>query len=181
MIDNRHEGGEPIFTMTPSTHGSDKKKRAMKPRRRFDHLGPEAVAAFVDGEMSRKSAHNARVHLVLCENCRADVHRQRRAAHALRNCNSDEQVQASESLLDRLRSIAAASDSSTADTTTGAKTTGGNSGHNSAGEEPAACQSTEHEYSVHKRTAPKQNGAKQADLIERIEKLARAVRRNHHG
>ena len=64
-----YTGGEAIFTKTPSTQsGSDKPKRAPKTpktRRRFDHLGPEAVAAFVDGEMSSKSAHNARVHLVL--------------------------------------------------------------------------------------------------------------------
>ena len=129
--------------MTPSTHGSEKKKRSTRPRRRFDHLGPEAVAAFVDGEMSRKSAHNARVHLVLCDNCRADVHRQRKAAQALRNCNHDDQVQASESLLDSLRRIAAETDNA-------AKTKQDNGRVN-----------------------------KQPELLERIEKLARAMRRNH--
>ncbi|RUP91244.1 zf-HC2 domain-containing protein [Corynebacterium pseudodiphtheriticum] len=110
-----HEGGESIFIMTPAESGPEKKKRVAKPRRRFDHLGPEAITAFVDGEMTRKSEHNARVHLVLCESCRADVHRQRRAAQALRSCNGDQQVQVPESLLHRLRGIADVSNDSQSD------------------------------------------------------------------
>ncbi|MEY8208643.1 anti-sigma factor [Corynebacterium sp. MNWGS58] len=155
--------------MTPSTHGSEKKKRSTRPRRRFDHLGPEAVAAFVDGEMSRKSAHNARVHLVLCDNCRADVHRQRKAAQALRNCNHDDQVQASESLLDSLRRIAAETDNAAK-----AKQANGMRNTNSAGlrasEQPG-------EATVSGANNGRVN--KQPELLERIEKLARAMRRNH--
>ncbi|MDK8846004.1 hypothetical protein QP888_05690 [Corynebacterium sp. MSK297] len=124
--------------------------------------------------MSSKSAHNARVHLVLCENCRDDVHKQRHAAQALRSCNANDQVQVSESLLDRLRRIAGdASDArdagAVAEDSNGqsAKTAeiGGNASA-SAG---------------NPRVAHNGRSQKQSDLLDHLEKLARAVRRSSNG
>lgn len=178
-----YTGGEAIFTKTPSTQsGSDKPKRAPKTpktRRRFDHLGPEAVAAFVDGEMSSKSAHNARVHLVLCENCRDDVHKQRHAAQALRSCNGNDQVQASESLLNRLRRIAGdASGASGASDAAESNSTEGNRGQaaevTELGGNTSASAGTP-------RTEHTERSQKQPDLLDRLETLARAVRRSSNG
>ncbi|CAB0724279.1 anti-sigma factor [Corynebacterium diphtheriae] len=44
-----------------------------------EHLNPEAVAAFVDNELSPAAAHRAKIHLVHCPECREEIHRQRRA------------------------------------------------------------------------------------------------------
>ncbi|MEO5310906.1 MULTISPECIES: zf-HC2 domain-containing protein [Corynebacterium] len=49
-----------------------------------DHLSTEAIAALVDGELSRRAEHRAKIHLVHCETCRAEVRAQRSAAHRLR-------------------------------------------------------------------------------------------------
>ena len=49
-----------------------------------DHLSTEAIAALVDGELSRRAEHRAKIHLVHCESCRAEVRAQRSAAHRLR-------------------------------------------------------------------------------------------------
>ncbi|CAB0691689.1 anti-sigma factor [Corynebacterium diphtheriae] len=43
-----------------------------------EHLNPEAVAAFVDNELSPAAAHRAKIHLVHCPECREEIHRQRR-------------------------------------------------------------------------------------------------------
>ena len=86
------------------------KNRAKARARRQDtigHLGPEAVVAFVDGEMEPKSMHRVRVHLVHCPECRSDVHEQRNASEWLRHCNMDMQVRAPQSLMDKLANIAA--------------------------------------------------------------------------
>ncbi|MDK4251149.1 hypothetical protein [Corynebacterium propinquum] len=175
-----YTGGEAIFTKTPSTQsGSDKPKRAPKTpktRRRFDHLGPEAVAAFVDGEMSSKSAHNARVHLVLCENCRDDVHKQRHAAQALRSCNGNDQVQVSESLLNRLRRIAG--DASGASDAAEDNSTEGNRGQAAEVSEIGGNTSAS---AGKPRAEHAERSQKQPDLLERLEKLARAVRRSSNG
>lgn len=176
-----YEGGEAIFTKTPSTQsGSDKPKRAPrtpKTRRRFDHLGPEAVAAFVDGEMSSKSAHNARVHLVLCENCRDDVHKQRHAAQALRSCNGNDQVQVSESLLDRLRRIAGdAGDAS--DASDAGAVADDTNGHAA---EIAEIGGNASASARNPRVGHTERFQKQPDLLDRLEKLARAVRRSSNG
>ncbi len=42
-----------------------------------EHLNPEAVAAFVDNELSPAAAHRAKIHLVHCPECREEIHRQR--------------------------------------------------------------------------------------------------------
>lgn len=49
-----------------------------------DHLSTEAIAALVDGELTRRAEHRAKIHLVHCEACRAEVRAQRSAAHRMR-------------------------------------------------------------------------------------------------
>ncbi len=74
----------------------------------IDHLGPEAVVSFVDGEMPPKAMHRVRVHLVHCPECRAEVHRQRGASEWVRTCNVEAQVRAPRDLLAKLNGIAQA-------------------------------------------------------------------------
>lgn len=50
-----------------------------------DHLGTEAVAAFVDGELSPSAQRRAQTHLLACPECRREVARQRHAARRLRD------------------------------------------------------------------------------------------------
>ena len=50
----------------------------------FGHLGPEAIAALVDGELSPRAAERARIHLVNCADCRREVPSQREVAQAMR-------------------------------------------------------------------------------------------------
>lgn len=73
----------------------------------IDHLSPEAIAALVDGELPRRAEHRAKVHLVHCTACREEVNAQRKAARRLREQSLT--IQASGSLLDRLKSIPDAS------------------------------------------------------------------------
>ncbi len=74
----------------------------------MEHLSPEAVAAFVDGELTDGACHRARVHLVHCPECRAEVHHQRGASEWLRGSNITEEVRAPSDLLARLAGIAVA-------------------------------------------------------------------------
>lgn len=62
--------------------GHTRRRKARKPREfaSVEHLSLEAVAAFVDGELTPLAMHRARVHLVHCEECRAEVAQQRRAS-----------------------------------------------------------------------------------------------------
>lgn len=80
------------------------------PRRRefasVEHLSPEAVAAFVDGELCDSATHRARVHLVHCAECRREIERQRGASEWLRGSNIQEDVRVPHDLLARLASIA---------------------------------------------------------------------------
>ena len=72
-----------------------------------EHLSTEAVAAFVDGELSPGATHRAKVHLVHCAECRNEVAVQRRAAAALRQAHqADAALCAPTSLVARLTSIA---------------------------------------------------------------------------
>lgn len=85
--------------------------RAPRRRREFasvEHLSPEAVAAFVDGELTDIACHRARVHLVHCAECRAEIERQRGASEWLRGSNIGEDVRAPHELLTRLAGIASA-------------------------------------------------------------------------
>lgn len=76
-------------------------------RKRFsstDHLSPEAVAAFTDGELSDTAMRRARVHLVQCAECWAEVVAQRRTSQRVRGCN-DEDLHAPQSLVERLTQL----------------------------------------------------------------------------
>ncbi|CAB0745345.1 anti-sigma factor [Corynebacterium diphtheriae] len=71
-----------------------------------EHLNPEAVAAFVDNELSPAAAHRAKIHLVHCPECREEIHRQRRAAERRRDGNNSD-MRPSSDLIAKLQSIAA--------------------------------------------------------------------------
>lgn len=67
-----------------------------------DHLGSEAVAAFVDGELGPTAQRRARAHLLACPECRREVARQRQAARRLRDSG---EVRIPEELRERLASL----------------------------------------------------------------------------
>ncbi|WJZ02289.1 anti-sigma factor family protein [Corynebacterium freiburgense] len=71
-----------------------------------EHLSAEAVAAFVDHELSPGAMHRARIHLVHCPECRAEVAHQRRASERLRTCADSEDIRAPQDLLARLADLA---------------------------------------------------------------------------
>lgn len=88
----------------------EQEARARRPRRkrRFsstEHLSPEAVAAFADGELTGTAAHRARVHLVQCDLCRFDAHSQRGTSDWLRGTHLAEDVRAPRDLVARLASL----------------------------------------------------------------------------
>lgn len=87
------------------------RRRSLRRRLRLeigmiDHLTPESVVAFVDGELTEGAAHRVRVHLVHCPECRHEVHSQRAAAEIVRESNVEECVRAPQSLVERLTRIA---------------------------------------------------------------------------
>lgn len=84
----------------------DKAKTKARRSDTIGHLGPEAVVAFVDGEMEPKFMHRVRIHLVHCAECRADVHQQRHASEWVRHCAGSAAVKAPQSLLAKLAGIA---------------------------------------------------------------------------
>ena len=84
----------------------DKAKAKARRSDTIGHLGPEAVVAFVDGEMEPKFMHRVRIHLVHCAECRADVHQQRPTSEWVRHCVDSAKVKAPQSLLAKLAGIA---------------------------------------------------------------------------
>lgn len=52
------------------------------------HLLPDAVVAFVDGELTLGAHERAAVHLVRCSSCAADVDAQRQARTAVNSCHA---------------------------------------------------------------------------------------------
>lgn len=70
------------------------------------HLTTEAVAALVDGELTRGAEDRAKAHLVHCGECRDEVRTQRQARERLRQqAGTLEEVRAPGSLLERLTGI----------------------------------------------------------------------------
>ncbi|UIZ92907.1 zf-HC2 domain-containing protein [Corynebacterium sp. CNCTC7651] len=67
-----------------------------------DHLSAEAVAAYVDNELSPSATRRANTHLARCPECREDVAVQRRAAERVRGSNGQDDVRAPRSLVARL-------------------------------------------------------------------------------
>ncbi|AKK05558.1 hypothetical protein CMUST_06110 [Corynebacterium mustelae] len=106
-----------------------------------DHLHPEAVAAFVDNELSDIATHRAQVHLVHCPECRQEVERQRRAAELLRKSCAAE-VKVAPEFMQRLMGIA-----------------------HSCPDGPCAEESFRQPET----------------FLDKIDLIARAVRRGHHG
>lgn len=70
-----------------------------------EHLSAEAVAGYVDNELPPVAMNRARIHLVHCEECRAEVIQQRRAAERLRRI-ANEKVEVPSTLMAKLTSIA---------------------------------------------------------------------------
>ena len=66
------------------------------------HLGPEALAAYVDGEMDRKSMRRAEYHFARCAECRTEVLAQKGASEWLKRSTDTSQVHASAELLAKL-------------------------------------------------------------------------------
>jgi anti-sigma factor RsiW len=69
------------------THFASQSDAPVGPRRfgSTEHLSIEAVAAFVDGELTMKSHLRAATHLSLCPQCAAEVEAQGQARSALRD------------------------------------------------------------------------------------------------
>ncbi|WP_311357153.1 anti-sigma factor family protein [Corynebacterium riegelii] len=76
--------------------------------RRFsstEHLGPEAVAAFVDGELSACATRRAQDHIAQCQECHEEVMAQRGASQRMRFLRTDEHVKAPTSLIEKLANM----------------------------------------------------------------------------
>lgn len=69
-----------------------------------EHLSPEAIAAYTDGELGETAMRRARLHLLQCAECWAEVLTQRRTAQRVRCCN-DEELHAPQSLVERLTQL----------------------------------------------------------------------------
>lgn len=77
-----------------------------------DHLSPEAVAAFVDNELSTAAYRRAQQHLAQCPECHDEVAAQRGAAQRVRGlCGED--VRAPRSLVAKLSGLTEAECSGT--------------------------------------------------------------------
>ncbi|MFN8089193.1 MAG: anti-sigma E factor RseA [Mycobacterium sp.] len=86
MVDRGH-GFRRAFGWLPSQFASQSDAPVGAPRRfgSTEHLSPEAIAAYVDGEL-RMTAHlRAAHHLSLCQQCAAEIDAQSQAREALRD------------------------------------------------------------------------------------------------
>lgn len=70
-----------------------------------EHVSAEAVAAYVDSELSPSAAKRAETHLAQCPECAADVAAQRVASERVRGAEAAEGIHAPRSLVDRLAQI----------------------------------------------------------------------------
>lgn len=80
----------------------------MSPHRDFcstEHLGPEAVAAFVDHELSPAATRRAQDHIAQCAECHEEVVAQRGASQRMRSLCADEEMKAPTVLVERLTRI----------------------------------------------------------------------------
>lgn len=74
----------------------------------IEHLSPEAVAAYVDQELTPAAVRRAENHLIACPECRGEVERQCRAAAALQACSQvDSTLHAPSDLIAKLAGIEA--------------------------------------------------------------------------
>lgn len=72
-----------------------------------DHLNPEAVAAFVDGELTASAHRRALDHLRECLECAAEVRGQEEASQALRATNSAADIRAPHHLVAKISKFSA--------------------------------------------------------------------------
>ena len=70
----------------------------------FDHLSVEAIAAYVDRELTPGAFHRATCHLDNCERCRREVIAQQEASRRLRAASANA-LQVSAALMQRLAAI----------------------------------------------------------------------------
>ena len=70
-----------------------------------EHLSPEAVAAFVDGELSASAMRRARDHVEQCSECSDEISSQRLAAARVRGCATDGGIRAPQSLIQKLSQL----------------------------------------------------------------------------
>lgn len=71
-----------------------------------DHLSADAVAMFVDNELTNAAMHRARLHLVHCGDCREEISQQRDTVAYVRNECKSEKVTAPQDLKAKLMSLA---------------------------------------------------------------------------
>lgn len=69
-----------------------------------EHLNPEAIAAFADGELSRSASRRAMKHMLECPECFQDVLVQRRASARVKACKDDD-LRAPDSLVAKLSGL----------------------------------------------------------------------------
>ena len=67
-----------------------------------EHLGTEAIAAFVDNELPPRAMRRAQAHLMACPECRNEVAKQRQAARRLRD---SQEIHVPENLRARLAAM----------------------------------------------------------------------------
>lgn len=70
-----------------------------------DHLSPEAVAAFVDGELSDSARRRAQGHIAQCAECHEEVVAQHQASQRMRFLRSDDNVKAPNSLVEKITNM----------------------------------------------------------------------------
>lgn len=77
------------FSWLPAQFASQSNVPVGAPRQfgSTEHLSPEAIAAFVDGELRMNAHLRAAHHLSLCAHCASEVDGQSRARAALRDCD----------------------------------------------------------------------------------------------
>ena len=72
-----------------------------------EHLSAEAVAGYVDRELSPGAMRRATAHLMKCADCRAEVRAQRNAADRLRRSSVGSGVHIPPELMEKLTGLAA--------------------------------------------------------------------------
>ena len=70
-----------------------------------DHLSAEAVAAYVDNELTPRALHRAKVHLLKCDECRCEIKAHLAASRRLREAAAHNTVSTPADLKARLASI----------------------------------------------------------------------------
>lgn len=70
-----------------------------------DHLGPEVIAAYVDGELGSCATRRVCEHLSRCSDCRLEVSHQRETSQALQHLNLVSEVHVPDDLVGRIMAL----------------------------------------------------------------------------